>query len=169
MMANRFAVGTLFLGTLMIAAAYASAFLPGGAPGWSPWAMAIGVAVMMVGSMILGVARPGTKLGGLWLVFAATFVIIAGCFGAALVLPPEGAGSELLLGLPRRAAILLYGIGLVPLFILPVAYAVTFDRVTLSEEDLARVREQARLLRERGVSAPGALPHAMERAAEVAR
>ena len=147
-MTRRFAVGSLFVGTLMIGAAYASAFLPGGAPAWAAWAMAIGVAVMMVGSMILGAARPGVKLGGLWVVFGVMFLLIAGCFAAALSLPPEGAGSTLLLGLPRRAAILLYGIGIVPLFILPVAYAMTFDRVTLSEADLARVRDEAKRLRE---------------------
>jgi hypothetical protein len=47
------------------------------------------------------------------------------------------------LGLPRRAAIVLYGIGLLPLFVLPVAYALTFDEMTLSEEDLERVRRAA--------------------------
>lgn len=146
-MARRFAVSALFVGTLLIGAAYASAFAPGGAPAWGAWSMALGVAVMMIAAMILGAARPGVSLGGLWAVFALMFVLIAGCFGAALALPPEGAGSALLLGLPRRAAILMYGIGLMPVFVLPVAYAVTFDRVTLSEADLARVRERAAALR----------------------
>lgn len=146
-MARRFAVMALFTGTLLIGAAYASAFARGGAPAWGAWSMALGVAVMMVASMILGAARPGVRLGALWGVFALMFVLIAGCFGAALVLPPETAGSLLLLGLPRRAAILMYGIGLLPIFVLPVAYAMTFDRVTLSEADLARVRERAAPLR----------------------
>jgi hypothetical protein len=149
-MARRFAVLALFIGTLLIGAAYASAFAPGGAPAWGAWSMALGVAVMMVASMVLGAARPGVRLGGLWGVFAFRFVLIAGCFGAALVLPAEGADSALLLGLPRRAAILMYGIGLLPIFVLPVAYAMTFDRVTLSEADLARVRERAAALRAGG-------------------
>jgi hypothetical protein len=44
------------------------------------------------------------------------------------------------LGLPLRAAIIMYGIGLFPAFIIPAAYALAFDRHTLSEADLARVR-----------------------------
>ncbi len=54
--------------------------------------------------------------------------------------PAEGAGARLLLGLPLRAALVLYGVGLLPIVVLPFAYAVTFDDMTLSEEDLARVR-----------------------------
>jgi hypothetical protein len=38
-------------------------------------------------------------------------------------------------------------VGLLPLFVLPVAYALTFDQTTLSEDDLARVREAARAAR----------------------
>jgi len=50
------------------------------------------------------------------------------------------------LGFPLRAAIVIYGVGLVPLVMLPVVYAMTFDEMTLSEDDLARVREvRARL------------------------
>lgn len=146
-MARRLAVAALFTGTLLIGAAYASAFADGGAPPWGAWCMALGVAVMMVAAMLLGAARPGVRLGGLWAVFALTFALIAGCFAAALLLPPDTAASALVLGLPRRAAILLYGVGLLPIFLLPVAYAVTFDRVTLSEADLARVRERAAALR----------------------
>jgi hypothetical protein len=57
------------------------------------------------------------------------------------VMPPqEGAGGPLLLGLPLRTAIVLYGVGVVPIAILPLAYALTFDSSTLSEADLVRVR-----------------------------
>jgi hypothetical protein len=52
--------------------------------------------------------------------------------------------SRLWLGLPERAAIVIYGIGLLPIIVLPVAYALTFEAQTLSGEDVERVRELAR-------------------------
>jgi hypothetical protein len=67
----------------------------------------------------------------------------------ALALPPETEGAALWLGLPRRAALVLYGIGLLPVAILPVAYARTFDSLTLRPEDLERIRA-ARARREAG-------------------
>jgi len=130
------------LATLAIAVAYGSAFLPGGAPAWSPWLLAIGTAASIVSVMALGASRPGRDLGILRLAFAATFVVVVGGLGLALSLPAETATTPLWLGLPRRAAILLYGIGLLPVLFLPVAYAMTFDRVTLSEDDLRRLRER---------------------------
>jgi len=56
-------------------------------------------------------------------------------------MPPETATSPLWLGLPFRAAVVLYGIGILPLFVLPFAYALTFESLTLSEADLERVRQ----------------------------
>ena len=144
-MARRNALLALLLGTLAIAAAYASAFLPGDPPRWSAWAMGTGTAVVMVAAMALGAARSG-RIGRLKLPFAFVFVVLAGGFAAALLLPPETPGAALFLGLPLRAAVVLIGIGLLPLFVLPVAYALTFDEMTLSEADLERVRRQARAL-----------------------
>jgi hypothetical protein len=66
-------------------------------------------------------------------------------FGAALALPAtEGPLSTLWLGLPARAAIVIYGVGLLPIVVLPVAYALTFETQTLSAEDVERVRALAR-------------------------
>ncbi|HEX2201648.1 MAG TPA: hypothetical protein VHG91_00045 [Longimicrobium sp.] len=144
-MARRTALLAFLLGTLAIAAAYASAFLPGDPPRWSAWAMGTGTAVVMVAAMALGAARAG-RIGRLKLPFAFVFVVLAGGFAAALALPPEAPGAALFLGLPLRAAIVLIGVGMLPLFVLPVAYALTFDEMTLSEADLERVRRQARAL-----------------------
>ncbi len=69
-------------------------------------------------------------------------------FGVALWLPAEQASSPLVLGLPLRAAIVIYGVGIVPALVLPFVYARTFDSLTLSAEDLAAVREAARQARE---------------------
>jgi hypothetical protein len=76
--------------------------------------------------------------------FLFVFVVLASGFCLALGLPiTEARGATLLLGLPIRAAIVIYGIGLLPIVVLPVAYALTFDTQTLSESDIARVREMA--------------------------
>jgi hypothetical protein len=144
-MARRNSLLALFLGTLACAAAYASAFLPGAPPSWSPWALGIGTAVVMVAASALGAARADTGIGRLKLPFALCFLIVAGGFAAVLAMPaPDAANPTLFLGLPAGAAIVILGIGLLPLLVLPIAYALTFDEMTLSEADLARVREAAR-------------------------
>ncbi|HYR07780.1 MAG TPA: hypothetical protein VEQ60_08420 [Longimicrobium sp.] len=144
-MARRNSLLALFLGTLACAAAYASAFLPGDPPGWSPWALGIGTATVMVAASALGAARADTGIGRLKLPFAIAFLIVAGGFAAVLSIPaPDAANPTLFLGLPAGAAIVILGIGLLPLLVLPIAYALTFEDMTLSEADLARVREAAR-------------------------
>lgn len=137
-------LAALVASTLVVGAAYASAFLPGGAPGWAPWALVLGLAGSLVGTMALGAARPGRGIGRLALPFAFTFLVLVVGFGLALALPPESGATPLLLGLPRRAAIVMYGIGLLPLLVLPLAYVLTFDDFTLTEDDLRRVREARR-------------------------
>lgn len=149
-MIKRNALGAVFLSVVTIGVAYASAFVPGGAPRWAAWAMAIGIAVLMVATMVLGAVR-NDRLGRLTLPFAFVFLVLAVGFGVVLALPPaDPADLDLWLGLPPRAAVVLYGVGLLPLFAVPVAYALTFDDMTLSDGDLARVREAAARLREEG-------------------
>jgi len=126
-----------------IAAAYGSAFLPGGTR-WGVWVMVVGLATMVVSLMVLGAARRTGGVGRLALPLAFTFLVLVGGFAAALLLPAEGAGAPLVLGLPVRAAVVLYGVGGLPLLVLPLAYALTFDEMTLREEDLAHVRELGR-------------------------
>lgn len=144
------------LSAVLIAVAYGSAFLPGGPPRWAPFLLAAGAAGTMTSAMALGAARPGRPLGALRFVFAAAFLLVAGGFTAALLLPAEGPESALWLWLPRRAAILVYGIGLLPVVLLPLAYALTFDHVTLSEDDLVRFRDRVAALRRSGEGRPGA-------------
>ena len=144
-MARRTSVLALVLGTLACAAAYGSAFLPGDPPAWSPWALGTGTAVVMVAAAALGAARAGGGIGRLKVPFAVVFVILAGGFATVLAMPaPGGPDAPLFLGLPAGTAVVLLGIGLLPLLVLPVAYALTFEEMTLSEADWARVREAAR-------------------------
>lgn len=139
---KRLALYVLFASIAAIFGVYVRVVIAGTAPSWAAWAIALSTALSMLATMVLGAARRGKRnggLGGLALPLVVTFLLIAGGFALALGLP--AAGEPLVLGLPRRAAIVLYGIGLLPLFILPVAYALTFDEMTLSEEDLKRVRQ----------------------------
>jgi hypothetical protein len=46
------------------------------------------------------------------------------------------------LGLPRRAAILVYGIGLLPALVLPICYALGFESAVLSGADLEKLRSE---------------------------
>ena len=142
--AARGAVALLFVATLAIALAYAGAFAPDGAPAWSAWLMAVGVPLALVAVMTLGAARRGHVPRPLLAAFALVAALLVGGFALALGLPSElGAAEPLLLGLPRRAAVVVYGIGLLPVLVLPVAYALTFDAQTLRDEDLERVRAAA--------------------------
>ena len=136
------AVGVLVAATLLLAATYAAVIVTGATPWWAPWSYLVGVATVMMATMVLGAARGRGGVGRLALPFVLIYALVLAGFGAALVLPAEtAADTPLLLGLPRRAAIVLYGIGILPLFLLPLAYAFTFETMTLSDADLARVRE----------------------------
>jgi hypothetical protein len=139
-MTKRIALAAMLAAALAILAAYASAFLPGGAPKWAPWLMALGIPTILVAVMVLGAARDG-RIGRLALPFAFSFLVLAAGFCLAVGLPAnEAADSALYLGLPLRAAIVIYGIGLFPIVVLPIAYALTFGEQTLNAGDIERVR-----------------------------
>ena len=129
-----------------IAIGYAGAFRGSGPPTWSPWLVAVCVPVSLVAIMILGAARGPSGVGRLKIPFAFVGLMLVIGFVAALALPAtETSMSRLWLGLPLRAAIVIYGIGLLPIIVLPVAYAVTFETQTLSADDVNRVRELGRI------------------------
>ena len=142
---RRVALVALFIGIAAIAAGYALAFSRGGATAWAAWLLALGIPVALVAIMILGATRGRRGIGPLKGPFAFVALVLVIGFGAALALPAtEGPLSTLWLGLPARAAIVIYGIGLLPIIVLPVAYALTFATQTLSAEDVERVRTLAR-------------------------
>jgi hypothetical protein len=134
------ALRALVIGVVCIALAYASAFLPAPLSQAGPWLMAVMMPVTMFAMMILGAVRDVRGLGPLAVPFVLVLALVAGGFLIALALPPERVDTPLLLGLPRRAAVILFGVGLLPLFVLPIVYALTFDKLTLTDDDIARVR-----------------------------
>ena len=141
---RRAALVALFFGILAIAAGYLAAFSTTGTPIWAAWLLALGIPVALGAIMILGAARGRRGIGQLKIPFAFVVVVLVIGFGAALALPAtEGPLSRLWLGLPARAAIVIYGVGLLPIVVLPIAYALTFETQTLSAEDVERVRALA--------------------------
>ncbi len=144
-MTKRLALMLFALAIGLIAVAYGSAFLPGPPPAWAAWLLAAGTCLSLVSMMAVGAARNGRIDGRLAAAFGLVLLVVGGGFAALLVLPPAEPGDPTLwLGLPPRAAVLLYGVGVLPFFIVPVAYAWTFDAFTLSEADLERVRSAAK-------------------------
>ena len=137
-------MAALLISALLIAAAYAGALLVQPAPAWTAWAIMIGTSTIMLAMTVLGAARGKRGVGRLAVPLASMFVVLLVGFGAALMMPAEDAGSPLWFGLPPRAAVILYGVGILPLFVLPIAYAMTFETMTLDEADLERVRQMKR-------------------------
>jgi hypothetical protein len=138
---KRLALLTLLASVLAVGAGYGTAFLPGGVPPWGEWLFMLGTVTTLVSMMALGAARHG-RIGVLALPFGLVFGILTVGFGTALALAdPDPLDPVLWLGLPPRAAIIMYGIGLVPILLVPLVYALTFERQTLSEDDWRRVRE----------------------------
>jgi hypothetical protein len=100
--------------------------------------------------MVLGAARGSKGIGALKIPILLVFVMLGSGFCLALALPPsEARNAALFLGLPLRAAIIVYGTGLLPTLILPIVYALTFETQTLSEGDIAKVRELGEAYRAR--------------------
>ncbi len=138
---RRAALVALFISIATIAVGYAAAFTRSGTPTWAPWLLALAIPVALGAIMILGAARGRSGIGPLKIPFVFVVLVLIIGFGAPLLLPAtEGPLSKLWLGLPARAAIVIYGVGLLPIIVLPVAYALTFETQTLSAEDVERVR-----------------------------
>jgi drug/metabolite transporter (DMT)-like permease len=147
---RRSALVALFVGILSIAGGYGAAFIRGGTPPWAPWMLALGIPATVGAIMILGAARGDRGVGPLKFPFLFVVAILALGFCAALALPAtESPLSRLWLGLPARAAVVVYGIGLLPIVVLPIAYALTFETQTLSAGDVERVRELGRTYKAR--------------------
>lgn len=137
---KRLLLRLLVVSCCLVALSYAAVFAGAGG-GWAPWTLAIGANGVIMSLMAIGAVRHDTLPRSLVWTFIGLFALCAGAFIAALVLPAaEGANGALLFGLPLRTALVLYGVGVVPILILPFAYALTFESSTLSEGDLERVR-----------------------------
>jgi hypothetical protein len=137
---KRSAIAALTCATILITIAYGSAFLPGGAGALSSALMILGIATMAVALMTLGAVREGTRPGPIAFALGFLFVVFVLGFGVPLFF----SSRDLWLGLPAATAIVVYGVGILPVLVLPLVYAWTFDDRTLSSEDIERIKELAR-------------------------
>ncbi len=146
-------VGWLLLvsGLLAIATAYLllAAAVAGLLP---PLLMIYGVATTLAGPFLL--ASPGRQPGGplVLAAFTVLLVVLVG-FMLALTAPDDVTTDAMVLGLPRRAAMVLLGVGLVPALLLPWAYARNGGHDRLDPESLAVFVRECRATNDVGVDA----------------
>jgi hypothetical protein len=120
----------LALGCATIAAAYGTTFTPARTT-IAPWLMAMGLALASSASVALGALRGKRTPRVLWWTVVFVAVELAGGFGFVLFgLQADPRTSPVVLGLPIHTAVLVYGVGLVPMVLLPLVYALTFDTST---------------------------------------
>lgn len=144
---RRGALRAVVAGAVAVGIAYASAWLPGGAPTWASWGMVGGIATILPGTLLLGALRPGRPSRTLLITAILLAVMLGTGFGTALLLPAETSEGALWLGLPRRAAIVIYGIGLLPILLLPIVFAHDFRGCGLDAAALSALREECEALR----------------------
>lgn len=130
-------------GLLAVAVGYSLVLIGAAGSPLGPWALAVGTAVVLSALLALAARRAGAIPRSLRATSALVFVATAGGLLYALAASAPVSDGPLLLGLPRVTAVLLLVVGLVPLIVLPVAYACAFKRDVLSEDDIARVTAAA--------------------------
>ncbi len=94
-----------------------------------------------VALIALGAQRRGS-LGPLLWPLAALALVLEGCIVAMLMLRGQVLAASWFGGLPLAAAVQFYGLFLLPLFIVSLAYAWTFERFGLRQEDLDDLRRR---------------------------
>ncbi len=161
------AAGSAALSTLLVGLGYLSVFLPGEGLTWGPWVFVGGTVGLLTSLIFLGAngANTGRRADGdrgngsrgegdgpeggtgrtrLLALVGVLWLILLGGFGVVLALPSgEAADATLWLGLPPRAAVVVVGVGLLPVLFVPLVYAWTFPELGLEREDLERIREAA--------------------------
>jgi uncharacterized membrane protein HdeD (DUF308 family) len=126
----------LLFGLLCVAAGYATAFLDRVAVALSASAMAIGIALLIPSVMALGAPLSSSRKWVVRGILLGVFALLAVAFLAALWLPNERDGTaRLVWGFPFRTAVVVYGAGLLPMLVLPLLYAATFDSTPDGTED----------------------------------
>lgn len=126
--ATRAGVALLTCGVAAVGGAYAGAIAMGGSPVWAPWLLAIGGSIASVALFVLGAATRGVWSPRIGLLLGALLVTLIASFGAGLALTVGTPAAEpLFFGLPRRLGIVLYGVGVLPLLVLPLAHARSFN------------------------------------------
>ncbi len=130
-MARRIALGYLALASPLVLVSFC---FPGFAAEVAFTVLTMGYPVALI---VMAVAGRGS-LGPLRAPLLGLLVVLEGCAVAMLALSGRGVDGPWLGGLPLAAAVQLYGLWLVPLPLVALAYALTFSRYELREQDLER-------------------------------
>jgi hypothetical protein len=109
--------------------------------------MIAGSALVMSATMALGALRSGVRGVRTSLLAAFLLIVIAGGFGVPMLLPAETVNSRLFLGLPLRVAIEIIGVGLLPVVVLPMFFAMEFRADGLDDLALADLRGRVTAMR----------------------
>lgn len=108
-------------------------------------ALVVGYPVALIG---VAVGRED-GLRGLGVVVLFLFVLLEASVLGMYALRGSVMEAPWVGGLPLVAAIQLYGLWLMPLFVVPLAYALTFDRFEMTPEDLVRLQRLKKTSEER--------------------
>ena len=114
------------------------------------WLAIVGISTSLSGTLVIGATRNGRLSRPAILAALVLLLVPLSAFSAAVLLPVESPTDPLVLGLPRRAALVLLGIGVLPLFILPFAYASDTNNAPLDAQALTELRAEAERLRGAG-------------------
>lgn len=125
-------IALLSLGLALVAGAYALAFA--GESPLAPWGLALGSTAILSALLWLGGRRRGRLPPVMAWVIGIVALSTAGGFAIALLAPSPTADGPLLLGLPRATAVMLLLTGVVPLGLLPLAYALRFARDVVPDD-----------------------------------
>lgn len=96
-----------------------------------------------VALIAMAVARHG-ELGPLAVPLGLLLLILEGCALAMLLLRGRVMDAPWIGGLPAAAAVQLYGLWLLPLVLVALAYALSFDAFEMSAQDLERFESATR-------------------------
>lgn len=122
-------IAVLTIGALAVLGAYALSLVADS--NVAPWLLAAGATLVLTGLGLLGAGERAPRLAAAVLIACA--LTFAG-FATALLLKPHAVGGPLLFGIPRATTLLLLLTGLVPLVMLPLAYAALFKSEALADE-----------------------------------
>ncbi len=111
------------------------------------WLAVVGISTSLSGTLVIGTVRNNALTRPAMLAAWVLLLVPLLAFGAALMLPVESLPDPLVLGLPRRAALVLLVVGVLPLFVLPLAYASDSSNDPLDAEALRALRTEAAQLR----------------------
>lgn len=153
-MSRRASLFALMASMGLVGAGYLSAFFPFTPPVWGVGTLLVGSVAGLLSVSFLG-AGERAAARRLRLPLGLVFVLLVGGVGAGLLLPDARTGDPLHGGLPLPAALLLYGAGLLPLLVVPLAYAWTFQGAGMGKVELAELVARARAAGAGGGSPPG--------------